>query len=441
MKLYLFRSVPVAFADGFKAFYQPQNNKSTTIIARVWLAIALILLASNMVYPYEQKIQGAALYRIAYYSYATISALTLLLFCWFKHKKVAPDAGLYRWVCLGYSYTFAITCLLMSVAYQGNPINNMTMYLMGLMLVALLVVLELKELLILTILIGLSFSIGVQFLNLTDAQQITNQTGSVFILIFFFLLSRLNYSFRANNFIQLQLIETQKQELENVNKAKTTILGVVAHDLRGPFTNIESLIKIMRVREMTAAEKDRFYDMILQSCQKSASIINDLLVMARYEQDHSYTLQRTDLTAFVAEVHQQWNAELKDSRKIEFNVPSQPIYASIDPERFRRVLDNLLSNAVKFTQEQGHIRIGINCTDRDVLLKISDDGIGIPQDLKPHLFKAFSKASRKGVRGENSVGLGLNIVNTLVQQNNGAITVESNADQGTTFSITLPLSN
>jgi len=441
MKLYLFNSVPAKYAPGFRAFYQLQNNKSTTIIAWVWLSIALIVLSSNIVLQFGQKIQGAAYYRVAYYSYLIGAAVFLLSRWWFRRKNIRPDNRIYRWASLAYSYSFAITCLLMSVAYQGNPVNNMTMYLMGLMIVAILVVLELKELVLMAVLIELTFAIGVQFLDLTEAQQIINQTGSVFILIFFFLLSRLNYSFRANNYIQLQLIECQKQELEKVNQAKTAILGVVAHDLRGPFANIEALIKLMRVRDMSPAEKDKFYNMILQSCQKSGAIINDLLVMARYDRDKDYPLQKVNLTEFVAEVHQEWQLQLKNTRQVAFDKPEQPVFATIEPERFRRVLDNLLSNAVKFTQEHGNIRIAMNCDDREILLKISDDGIGIPNDLKPYLFDAFSKASRKGVRGEASVGLGLNIVQALVQQNQGTIAVESEASQGTTIKIILPLSN
>ncbi|HEY4652722.1 MAG TPA: HAMP domain-containing sensor histidine kinase [Pontibacter sp.] len=441
MKLYLGGSVPAASARGFTEFYQPQNNKSTTIVARVWLCIALLVLGSNLVYEYGHKIQGAALYRVAYYSYAITSLLILLLFWWLKRRQTEASSAFYRWVCLGYSYTFAITCLLMSVAYQGNPINNMTMYLMGLMLVAILVVLELKELLVLIVLIELTFAIGVQFLNLTEAQQIVNQTGSVFILIFFFLLSRLNYTFRANHYMQVQLIEQQKYELEKASKAKSTILGVVAHDLRGPFANIEALVKLMQRREPTIAEREKYHDMILKSCQSSSAIINDLLVMARYEQQEQYPLQKTELNEFVAKVYLEWQEQLKDTRQVELTIPDLPVYVSLNSDKFRRVLDNLLSNAVKFTGEQGLIRIGLAKSDRTILLSISDNGIGIPQDLKPFVFHAFSKASRQGLRGEKSVGLGLSIVSTLVMQHNGTIEVQSDAEHGTTFSIALPLSN
>ncbi|NEM99008.1 sensor histidine kinase [Pontibacter burrus] len=440
MKLYLFRSVPAAAAAGFRSSYQLQNNRSTTIVARVWLAIALIVVVSNELVPYEHKIRGAGLYRVAYYSYAMSSMAVLATLWWLKRKKISPDSKLYRWACLGYSYIFAITCLLMSVAYQGNPVNNMTMYLMGLMLVGMLVVLELKELLLLSVLIELTFAIGVQFLDLSEAQQITNQTGSVFILIFFFLLSRLNYTFRANHFMQLQLIKKQKHALQEANKAKTAILGVVAHDLRTPFNNIQALVKLMQTRELSLADRQKFYDMILKSCQSSEDTINDLLVMARYEQEDEYPLQKTELCEFIVSLSEEWNIRLKETRQLTIRGSNAPLYVNLNPEKFRRVMDNLISNAIKFTDEHGQINIGISQTDREALLSISDNGIGIPQHLKPHLFSAFSKASRKGLRGEKSVGLGLSIANTLVQQHKGTINVES-ADNGTTFNIALPLCN
>ncbi|MEJ8802737.1 sensor histidine kinase [Pontibacter sp. H249] len=442
MQLYLFRSAPAANASAFSDSYQPHNLKCTRMMAFIWLFISLTVLGSNSIFNYADKFPGAALFRVAYISYALTASVSLLSI-YLLLKKGLPKAHPYfRYINLGYSFMFAITCLLMSVANQGNPINNMTMYLMGIILVALLWVLELKETITLMILVGLTFAIGVLFLDLSDAQFIANQTGSIFILIFFFLLSRLNYTFRVNHFMQLVQIEEKNAALEEISKAKSKILGVVAHDLRGPFSNIEMLVKLMKLKELNSEEKAKYLSMIEKSCQNSKAIINDLLDMAKAEQgrDH-YPMEKTDLSVFVEQQYQEWKEQLNDNRNLTFSAVSAPVYASINSDKFKRVLDNLLSNAVKFTKENGSISINLSRKDNQILLQISDDGIGIPQDLKPHLFNAFSQAGRHGLRGEKSVGLGLNIVQKLVEQHNGIITVESDEHTGTTFNLMLPALN
>ncbi|WP_299824457.1 HAMP domain-containing sensor histidine kinase [uncultured Pontibacter sp.] len=438
MQLYLFRSAPAAYAVAFKDFYQPHNLKCTRMMAIIWLSISLTVLGSNAIFDYADKFPGAALFRVAYLSYAASATLALSAIYFLLKRGLPKTHSYFRYINLAYSFVFAVTCLLMSVANQGNPINNMTMYLMGLILVALLWVMELREVVALVFLVGLTFAIGVLFLNLSDAQLIGNQTGSVFLLIFFFLLTRLNYTFRVNHFMQLKQIEEKNAALEDVSKAKTKILGIVAHDLRGPFSNIEMLVNLMQVKELNKEEMAKYYAMIQKSCQNSKAIINDLLDMARVDQEEHYPLEKTNLNLIVEQEYQEWKEQLKDSRQLEFMALPMPAYASINSDKFKRVLDNLLSNAVKFTKENGRISIKLSQKDKEFLLQISDDGIGIPQELKPHLFNAFSRAGRHGIRGEKSVGLGLNIVQRLVEQHKGSITVESDENKGTTFNLTLP---
>jgi signal transduction histidine kinase len=118
---------------------------------------------------------------------------------------------------------------------------------------------------------------------------------------------------------------------------------------------------------------------------------------------------------------------------------NHPVYAHINTEKFHRVIDNLISNAIKFSKENDKIEVRLRQTNHNVLIEVKDYGLGIPKDMLPHVFDRFSKAGRKGVRGEQSTGLGLSIVRQIVEKHNGTIEVESMEKQGSTFRIELPL--
>ncbi|TPE46170.1 sensor histidine kinase [Pontibacter mangrovi] len=438
MRLYFYHSAPKKYRAGFQLYILPSNVKSLHLLSRLWFVIAMLVLGSDMVFNYSVYFKGAALYRIAYLSYAIAGALVFAIARLLRKWPIEERPLVYRWLYLSYAYIFAVTCLLMSVAVQGNPMNNMTMYLFGLALVASLFVLDLAELLGLAVLVELSFAIGVSFLDLPTDRLIMNQTGSLFLVLFFFLISRLNYSFRLNHYLQLQEIAQKNKELEALSSEKSNILGIVAHDLRGPYANIEAMTKMLQSRPFPEEQQQRFYDMILKSCRSGSNIIAELLEVAKLEGEKNCELVPTELNAFLVEVEREWQIRLKGSRQLLLQKADEHVIVKLDAEKLKRVLDNLLSNAVKFTSENGNIRLSLSKQDRKVLLHVADDGIGIPDDMKPYLFEPFSKAGRKGMRGEQSVGLGLSITRKLVELQHGKIEVESLANHGATFRIAFP---
>ena len=105
------------------------------------------------------------------------------------------------------------------------------------------------------------------------------------------------------------------------------------------------------------------------------------------------------------------------------------------------MLDNLISNAIKFTNDDGTITVKMEHDALNIIISVTDNGIGIPKELIPHLFNRFSKAGRTGVRGEKSYGLGLSICKLIIKQHHGEITACSNEDKGTRITITLPKAN
>jgi two-component system sensor histidine kinase VicK len=116
------------------------------------------------------------------------------------------------------------------------------------------------------------------------------------------------------------------------------------------------------------------------------------------------------------------NAEENLLPKIfDFTYSSDPLYMDIDDVKFLQVINNLFSNAIKFTPDNGTIRLECRRKGATVLFVVADNGIGIPAELQPVLFDKFSKARRPGLRGEESTGLGMSIIKTLVTWHGGKI--------------------
>jgi two-component system sensor histidine kinase VicK len=127
-----------------------------------------------------------------------------------------------------------------------------------------------------------------------------------------------------------------------------------------------------------------------------------------------------------------------DHKHFEFESSAAQVFVQVDQTKFMQALVNLVSNANKFTHTNGHIRVTVQEKAGSITLSVSDDGIGIPKDLQPHLFERFTKARRPGLKGEETVGLGLSIVKRIVELHGGKIWAESEENKGSTFFIELP---
>lgn len=228
-------------------------------------------------------------------------------------------------------------------------------------------------------------------------------------------------------------------EITEINKMQTEILGIVAHDLRSPINNIFSLVSLSREENATEEEKNEYYDMILYACKETEGIIHDLMDVARKEDKTNWQMSEVCLNDYLPNIQQQWLHRLQERKQLLLTLPKELIYSNIQPQKMQRVLDNLINNAIKFTKEDGVIELILSVKDKNALISIKDNGIGIPEALQQYMFHRFSRAGRVGLNGEKSYGLGLSIVKQIIENHSGYITVESTVNVGTTFHINLPL--
>ena len=150
--------------------------------------------------------------------------------------------------------------------------------------------------------------------------------------------------------------------------------------------------------------------------------------------------ERVDLVWEIEEVMKIYKSSAAEAQKqFEFTASQEAIYAQVDSMKFAQIINNLVSNAIKFTGTDGLIKVKIEKLEKTALISVSDNGIGIPKSMQPLLFKKYSPAGRKGVDGQESVGLGMWIVKLFTEAHGGTVWFESEENAGTTFYVEIPL--
>jgi signal transduction histidine kinase len=250
--------------------------------------------------------------------------------------------------------------------------------------------------------------------------------------------------------VNTELASTNKElneanaKLRELSEMKEEFLALTTHDLRSPLTVISGVISFFtsgRLGELTP-EQQNMVAMMERNAQSLIELVNDLLDASKLE---SGTLRldvaSIDLVALIDEIRETMEplAREKGIQVVEELAPNLPAIEA-DRPKLRRVLVNLLSNAVKFTGKGGTVTLRAAPLDDEVLVAVSDTGVGIaPEDVE-RLFDKYEQARSRATRGEKGTGLGLYITKQLVELHGGEIKVESEPGRGSTFSFTLSAS-
>lgn len=240
---------------------------------------------------------------------------------------------------------------------------------------------------------------------------------------------------------KLQEARDAKEESEASAKVKSEFLANMSHEIRTPMNGIYGGLQLLQ-RETLSEEGRHILRRGLLSCKNLLVIINDILDFSRIQEGkleiEQTEFQFSDLLAVVVSDF----TSLAKEKNIAFVVDNQlPVdHWQGDPVRVSQILFNLCSNAVKFT-ESGEVRVSIteNHEKSGVKIVVEDSGIGLSEEQVSRIFSRFEQAESSTTRRFGGTGLGLSICSSLVSLMDGTITVESQIDKGTTFTVNLPL--
>jgi two-component system sensor histidine kinase VicK len=229
---------------------------------------------------------------------------------------------------------------------------------------------------------------------------------------------------------------------DRFNTRKNAALEILSHDLGGSFAMVQQITDYLR-RELpmpTDSRVPHLLRVLETTSQNSMKMIRGLVAvefLASVNTD--LKRDRVEVGAVLGEaLDQLQQGEALLGHRFTYSLPTQPLYANLDVNKFTQVLNNLVSNAFKFTPTEGQVSVTVEACPGCVRFHVRDNGIGIPAAMQPVLFERFTPDRRPGLRGEPTNGLGLMLCKTIVEWHQGSITVASTEGVGTTFTVEIP---
>jgi PAS domain S-box-containing protein len=233
-----------------------------------------------------------------------------------------------------------------------------------------------------------------------------------------------------------------EQELKETMETKSQFISTVSHELRTPLASMKEAISIVLEEVAGKINKDQknFLDIAQRNIDRLARLINEVLDFQKLSANKmKFNMQENDIREVVKEAYHTMTLyaekkRVKFSIKLDDDLPK----AEFDSDKIMQVLTNLISNSIKFTPENGQVSISVQHKGEDLVIQVSDTGIGVPKENLPKLFNPFYQVHQPGQQAKGT-GLGLAIISKIVTAHGGRIEVESEVDQGTTFTVFLPL--
>lgn len=239
--------------------------------------------------------------------------------------------------------------------------------------------------------------------------------------------------------VEFSIQNALKKEQE-LNDLKSRFISVASHEFRTPLSAIltSAILIGKRNGDGEQEKREKYLGQIERNVQNLTVILNDFLSLGKLDEGKLVAIkERFDLISYVRLLINDTNINLKKDQSINFSSTLQEISVNMDAKLLNHILNNLLSNASKFSSETSVIDFKIEKKGENVVLQISDDGIGIPADDQKYLFERFFRTTNAA--NIEGTGLGLNIVKQYTDLMGGKVTFESIENEGTTFWVELPI--
>jgi PAS domain S-box-containing protein len=231
------------------------------------------------------------------------------------------------------------------------------------------------------------------------------------------------------------------QALEQIDKAKTVFFSNISHEFRTPLTLMLSPLEELLLRKhssLNATEKENI-ETTHRNALRLLKLVNSLLDFSRIESGRQHAhFEKADVAELTRNLASNFRS-VTEKAGLKLVVKTSPVKADvfIDTQMWEKIIFNLLSNAFKYTLN-GTITVQLKAVKSDLVLKITDTGIGIPRQELANIFKRFHRIEHRGGRTFEGTGIGLSLTKELVQLHKGEISVESKVGKGTTFTINIP---
>src|SRR5436190_17447665 len=231
-------------------------------------------------------------------------------------------------------------------------------------------------------------------------------------------------------------------QLKRLDQIRSDFVANVSHELRTPLSILRGYIETLLDNPKTPREElSRILEVMERHSKRLGLLVDDLLNLARLEaSDTNLDISQVRVSELFNNVIRDWKGKLgKKNLKVVVDLPPDAPVIRADGTRLQEVLYNLLDNALKYSRENGEIRLQAARRGSEIVLSVSDNGIGIGKDDLPRIFERFYRADKARGRELGGTGLGLSIVKHIAQLHGGRVEAESELGRGTTIRVVLPL--
>jgi two-component system NtrC family sensor kinase len=219
-------------------------------------------------------------------------------------------------------------------------------------------------------------------------------------------------------------------------------VSTVSHDLRSPLTAILGYVDLVERAGPVQELQKNFLDRIQFSVHNITNLVDDLLNLGRIEAGFDTRKEHLDLSGFIHQSIDELNPKfLQSNMRLKINVPDSAHQIFASPIQMRQLLNNLLTNAIKYSNPGTSISVNLLENENQIILQISDEGLGIPAVDLPYIFDKFYRSGNVIGTEIPGSGLGLAIVKSIVESHHGRIWVDSTVGKGSTFTIVFPISD
>jgi heavy metal sensor kinase len=240
-----------------------------------------------------------------------------------------------------------------------------------------------------------------------------------------------------------RLVTTINQMMERLEESfqkLSRFTADAAHELRTPLAALKGETEVLLSRKRSSEDYQEALTNNLERLDFLTKLVNDLLILTQADEGKtSLKIENLNFSELLKELYEAFNI-VAIQKKIDFTFSApEEVLINGDRIKLKQLFSNLIDNAIKYTSEGGNVSLIIQPGKDQITVILKDTGIGIPSDDLPHIFDRFYRVDTSRSRLSGGVGLGLSICQWIVKAYHGAIDVKSQPDQGTTFTVTLPI--